>query len=112
VPLARGRDNAWVLFDGPDYDGNCWVFAENLDFFLNEEPIDLVDISEELLPFAAYPAIPTPTPTPTFTPTPNPTFTPEPFRPQCSDGIDNDGDGDIDMADGRCVDANDNSEDA
>ena len=112
VPLARGRDNAWVLFDGPDYDGNCWVFAENLDFFLNEEPIDLVDISEELLPFAAYPDIPTPTPTPTFTPTPNPTFTPTPFRPQCSDGIDNDGDGDIDMADGRCVDANDNSEDA
>lgn len=109
TPLARGRDNLWVLFDGPDYDGNCWVLAENLDFFLNEEPIGIVEIPEELLPFASYPLVPTPTPSPTFTPEPSTT---EVVRPQCSDGIDNDGDGDIDLADGRCVNANDNSEDA
>ena len=113
MPLARGRDNLWALFDGPDYDGNCWVLAENLDFFLNEEPIGIVEIPEELLPFVPYPPIPTPTPSPTFTPEPSRTeVVTEVVRPQCSDGIDNDGDGDIDLADGRCVNANDNSEDA
>lgn len=33
-----------------------------------------------------------------------------PTLPQCSDGIDNDGDGDIDLADGGCDDANDDDE--
>lgn len=47
------------------------------------------------------------TPVPTITPTP--TATPIP-RPQCSDGIDNDGDGRIDLDDAQCRNANDNDE--
>ena len=39
-----------------------------------------------------------------------PTETPTPRLPECRDGIDNDGDGDIDMADGRCTSPSDDSE--
>jgi hypothetical protein len=52
----------------------------------------------------------TPTPPPP-TPTPSPTETPSPPPPQCSDGIDNDGDGYIDYpADPGCTDSNDDDE--
>jgi len=101
-PIGRGPDDMWLLFDGPDYAGNCWVFIEGLDLFLNHQPVEIGDVPESVLPVVPYPDFPTATPTPTFTP--------EPFRPECNDGIDNDGDGDIDLADGRCIDANDNDE--
>lgn len=87
MPNARGFDNLWVLFTGPATGVQCWVFIENLDLFLNEQLIEIVDVPESILPFAGYPLFPTPTPTATFTPEP---------VPQCSDGIDNDGDGLID----------------
>jgi hypothetical protein len=49
---------------------------------------------------------------PQFTPGPTitPTFTPTPGLTQCNDGIDNDADGSIDLADTGCSDAYDNSE--
>ena len=57
---------------------------------------------------------PTPTPTATATATATPTSTPTqspPPRPECSDGVDNDGDGAIDFpADPGCGSANDDSE--
>ena len=49
------------------------------------------------------PFAPPPTPTPPSPPPPPPTT-------QCSDGVDNDGDGLIDLADPGCTDANDNDE--
>ncbi|MEX2143234.1 MAG: zf-HC2 domain-containing protein [Anaerolineales bacterium] len=132
APNARGFDDLWVRFSGPVTNVPCWVFVNNLDFFISEEPVDLPDIPESLLPFAAYPPTPTPTmdedegsdpthtpaigklPTSTHTPrnTPVPSATP---RPQCSDGMDNDGDGLVDFdpaggGDPQCRNANDNSE--
>jgi hypothetical protein len=50
----------------------------------------------------------TPAPTDTPTPTPEPTATPAP--PQCSNGIDDDGDGYVDLADPSCTDASDDDE--
>lgn len=58
-------------------------------------------------------ATPTSTPTATITPTPTVTVTPTPTvtpLPECSDGIDNDGDGKIDSADPGChTDSNPNN---
>ncbi|MCW5876729.1 MAG: zf-HC2 domain-containing protein [Anaerolineales bacterium] len=96
-PEARGRDELWVRFKGPTFQELCWVFVDNLDLFIDDEPVELADVPEELLPYADYPPTPTPSPTPTFTP--------EPDRlPQCSDGIDNDGDGRIDYVPGGAGD--------
>jgi hypothetical protein len=53
----------------------------------------------------------TPTPIPTETPTPTPEPTAVPPLPQCSDGIDNDGDGFTDYPDDpKCTDALDDNE--
>lgn len=105
-PIAQGQDQVWLLFDGPDYDGNCWVFVESLDLFCGEAAVEIADVSPCELSVEPYPLFPTATPT-----LPDePTNTPAPHLPECSDGIDNDGDGDIDMADGRCVDPSDDSE--
>lgn len=102
TPIGRGQDNAWVLFFGPTYGEKCWVYVPNLNLFINDALVQIADIDPSLLPFVPYP--PTPTPTPTAT------FTPEPFTPQCSDGIDNDRDGFIDLRDAQCRSANDNDE--
>ncbi|MBI3158369.1 MAG: M4 family metallopeptidase [Chloroflexi bacterium] len=51
----------------------------------------------------------TPTPTATNTPVGAPTATPTPL-PQCSDGKDNDGDGQVDMNDRECRTTDDNDE--
>ncbi len=48
---------------------------------------------------------PTPTPTPTPSPTPQPTP-----KPQCADGVDNDGDGLVDLNDPGCKSSDDNQE--
>jgi hypothetical protein len=102
-PTGRGADNLWVRFNGPVTNTVCWVYFENLDFLLDGESVPLEEISEGLLPFAAYPPLPTPSPTAT-------TFTPEAYTPQCSDGIDNDGDRRLDLDDRECSGANDNDE--
>ncbi len=52
---------------------------------------------------------PTPTPEPTPTPTPTPEPTPEPL-PECSNGVDDDGDGLTDMDDPECLAPTDDSE--
>ncbi|WP_428309354.1 OmpA family protein [Hydrocarboniphaga sp.] len=58
------------------------------------------------IPFGAPPVAPPPPPEPVVVVPP-----PPPPPPQCSDGIDNDGDGQIDFpADKGCTDANDNDE--
>jgi hypothetical protein len=106
IPQGRGFDNLWVRFAGPLTNVNCWVFVQNLTLLLNEVETALADIPESILPYLTYP----PTATPTFTPEPSSTPTPTP-APECSDGIDNDGDGDTDYPnDGRCLSPDDNSE--
>jgi len=102
MPIAQGPDQMWLLFDGPDYAGKCWVQIDSLDLFCNDVMVDTADTSPCTLPIAQYPPFPTLTPTPTFTP--------EAYTPQCSDGIDNDGDGLIDLGDRECSNANDNDE--
>lgn len=96
-PLGRGRDNLWVQFRGPVNPVRCWVYVENLTLLLNGQPTEIEDVPESLLPYLAYP--PTATPSPT-----------SPRPPQCSDGIDNDGDGYIDLQDTSCTDAKDDNE--
>jgi hypothetical protein len=112
TPIARGRDNLWVQFMAPVNLTKCWAFIENIDLLINEVITPIEDVPESLLPFVPYP--------PTLTPTPTITSTPEPFepsdtppsstQPQCSDGIDNDQDGAIDMRDKDCKDTKDNNE--
>jgi hypothetical protein len=106
-PIGVGPDGQWLQFLGPVSDSRCWVFSDNLDLFCRDVPVDVANLSPCTLPVVPYPALPTLTPTPTFTPEPDRTGTP---APQCSDGIDNDGDGDIDLADGRCLSPTDDDE--
>jgi hypothetical protein len=105
TPNARGTDNQWLRFLGPAFGQPCWAFVENFNVLLNETLVPLEDVPESVLPFAAYPPTPTPSPTPTFTPEPG-----APFVPQCSDGLDNDGDKRTDLADTSCTGPNDNDE--
>jgi hypothetical protein len=106
TPDARGNDNLWVRFLGPAFGEPCWVYIENLTVLINEAPVALEDVPASLLPYATYPPTPTPSPTPTFTPEPSLTPTP----PECSDGIDNDGDRNIDLVDKDCTGRNDDDE--
>jgi hypothetical protein len=106
-PLAQGPDAMWLLFEGPISKNNCWAFAENLDVVCNDGQAG--DLESCGLEVVDYPPLPTLSSTPTFTPEADSTEVPQQL-PQCSDGLDNDGDGDIDMADGRCVDPNDDTE--
>jgi membrane peptidoglycan carboxypeptidase len=70
--------------------------------------------AEECTPGEVPTSSPSPTPSPTPTPTPEPTATPSPTPlslPECSDTLDNDGDGLIDWpADPGCTDALDPQE--
>lgn len=108
--IGRGFDNLWVLFVGPSFQEICWAFVDNLILEINGEPTPIEEIPESLLPFVNYPPTPTPSPTATFTPEPDRTETFTPLVPQCSDGIDNDGDRLVDLADKQCRNANDNDE--
>lgn len=83
-------------------------------------PVPYVPPPPTPIPTAVPTAIPLPsdtplptdtaTPVPSDTPTPTPEPTATPALPQCSDGIDNDGDLLIDLADPGCADALDNDE--
>lgn len=105
TPLGQGPDHLWLLFKAPNFDSNCWVFAENIDLSCRGEVVNLFNLGGCELPIVEYPRIPTPLPTATFTPEPD-----EPFVAECNDGKDNDGDGRIDLNDTSCVNANDNDE--
>ena len=86
---------------GPNYGKLCTVPKD-------EKLVSVEGDCEELSDFT-----PLPPPTATFTPTPTrpaPPDTPVPAPPQCSDGVDNDGDKLIDLNDRECRDANDNDE--
>lgn len=107
-PIGRGFDNLWVLFVGPSFQTNCWVFIENLTLLINDEPAQIDQVSEDLLPFVNYP--PTPTLSPTLTFTPEPSETNAPSVPECKDGLDNDNDRYIDMQDPQCRNPQDDDE--
>ncbi len=107
-PIGRGFDNLWVLFEGPSFQTNCWVFLENLTLLINDDPVQIEQVSETLLPFVNYPPTPTPSPTLTFTPEPSETIAPS--LPECNDGVDNDNDKYTDLRDPQCRNAQDDDE--
>lgn len=107
-PTARGVDNLWLQFAGPTYGEPCWVFVNGLTLFLNDAEVEIDMIPEAVLSIVQYP--PPPTATPTMIPEAEDTETPEPASPQCDDGIDNDGDGFVDMADRECRSSSDDDE--
>ena len=100
--IGISPDGSHVQVLGPNFGVACFVPVE-ARFGELEGTCDDLEVVQ--IP-------PTPTHTPTFTPEPEqPTATaPAPVLPQCSDGIDNDGDGDIDMSDGRCTSPEDDNE--
>jgi len=112
MPLSGG--DGWLLFRGPVANQRCWAASSLVDLQYAGESISVEDANSMSL-FAEGPSCPA-IPTATFTPIPTATFTPPPPTetpvplPECSDGIDNDGDGDIDMADGRCLSPDDDDE--
>jgi Zn-dependent metalloprotease len=89
---GRTPDNAWLRVFLPDWNQSCWL----------SESVVLVEGSLDDVTILQY--------------APPPTGTPDPDEgdnevvTQCSDGIDNDGDGSIDDVDRECVDANDDHE--
>jgi len=109
---AISSDGFFVQFIGPATGQICWAPLSLIDLQLNGQSVELAAISEDLYSIASCPSTPTPLPTATFTPEPTKTDIPPTAvpLPECNDGIDNDGDGDIDMADGRCLSPTDDSE--
>lgn len=97
VPLGRTPDNLYMLFRGPFNNARCW--AASFLFLIPFGPLNTVPGS--VLPYINYPT-PTPTPTPAAAAT---------SVPECSDGIDNDGDGNIDYGrDKHCSSPSDDNE--
>lgn len=107
TPIGRGPDNLWLAFIGPVTRVRCWVYVEPLRLLLNGNEVDLAGLPETVLPFIPYPVLPSSTAT--EKPQPRATSTSMPLT-QCSDGIDNDGDGYIDLADRGCSGPADDSE--
>lgn len=104
TPTGRTPDNLYLLFRINGV--RCWAAA-----FLFDIPFGpLSGVPGTVLPYVNYP---TATPTPTHVPA-----TAAPSAPQCSDGVDNDGDGAVDYrppstslkADPQCSSDTDNSE--
>jgi hypothetical protein len=63
VPVGRGFDNRWLLFQAPSTGAPCWAF---IDLFNLVDGVDIVlieEIPETILPFVPYPFVPTETPT-------------------------------------------------
>ena len=108
IPLGRTPDNFYMLFRGPFNNARCW--AATFLFFIPFGPLD--QVPGDVLPYINYPTA-TPTQAAGPTSTSQPTATP---APQCSDGLDNDGDGAIDYnpssasGDRDCKDAQDDNE--
>lgn len=104
--------NAGLGWDFAFSPGGWGIRAEALYHVQKTEDNRDQDFNEPLfnlglrIPFGAPPVAPPPPPEPVHVVPP-----PPPPPPQCSDGIDNDGDGQIDYpADRGCTDANDNDE--
>ena len=118
--LLRGRDasNTWIFLRGPN--GRlCWAFAALMTFTHEAHEAELSEIPSDWLSIILTPSS---TPTATIASAPSiPTNTSAPASvPQCSDGIDNDGDQLTDYVapsaaggttgDPQCSSANDNDE--
>lgn len=96
--IAINPEGTHIRILEPEFEIRCWVWLGLVDLMLGPDMID-----PALLPdLVSIERPPTLVP-PTETPTPIP-------LPECSDGIDNDGDGDTDMSDGRCTSPDDDSE--
>ena len=103
--LAVNPEGTHVLIQLPSVGPSCWVWLGLVDLMQGDMSIE----PDQLLELVSIqdPATPTPTPVPpTDTPTPD---------PQCSDGVDNDGDGLTDFSasgvgDPQCRTASDNDE--
>jgi hypothetical protein len=120
----RGRDgsNNWIFLRGPN--GRlCWAFIGSMTFTHDGEEADLADIPVDWLSIILTPSV-TPSPTQASNQGNNPTQASNPTAtnplPQCSDGLDNDGDGATDYVapstagassgDPQCSGPNDNDE--
>lgn len=89
--LAVNPEGTHVFIEEPSTRVRCWVWLGLVDLMKGDMPLDPT-LLRELVSIQDPPAQPTDTPTLV------PSTTPEPaaLAPQCSDGIDNDGDGRID----------------
>jgi hypothetical protein len=107
-PLGADFEGGFFQFSGPTFGEMCWVHESLLDLQINGVSSSLDEVQASgLVEQASCPA-PPPTPTPTFDPDEGssadpPTDTPTPRPPQCSDGIDNDGDGAADYGSSRDI---------
>ncbi len=91
-------DNAWLRIFLPDWNQNCWVSAS------------VVEVTGDLTGVTVYQYAPPPTATTDPDEGNNGVSSPTPSGPQCSDGVDNDGDGVTDLLDPQCGSTIDNDE--
>lgn len=120
TPVGWDPILGFLAFDGPSFGERCFVPPSSgstplmaLSFQGQEVTTD--QITPDMVATLACPPFSTPTPTVDVDEGENGRETETPFVPQCSDGIDNDGDRLIDYSatgagDRECRDANDNDE--
>jgi hypothetical protein len=65
TPIARGVDNQWLLFRGTTTNRDCWSYVGEFILLLDGNKVGINVIPENRLPFASYPGLPGPSPTPT-----------------------------------------------
>jgi hypothetical protein len=112
--LAINPEGTHVRIQEPNFDIRCWVWLGLVDLMLGPDIIEPND--QPGLIAVVNPPEPTATPTDTASSTATPTSSSGGGgTPQCSDGVDNDGDGLTDYSalgagDPQCTDANDNDE--
>ncbi|MEX2143233.1 MAG: LamG-like jellyroll fold domain-containing protein [Anaerolineales bacterium] len=139
IPIGWDAVSGFFAFEGPSFGQLCFAPPQAgstslMSLSFNGQEISAEQLSTDMVETRTCPAFPTATPVPdedegsdaTNTPasgnvptaTPTPRNTPVPSatpRPQCSDGMDNDGDGLVDYdpaggGDPQCRNANDNCE--
>jgi hypothetical protein len=118
-PIGWDAASGYLAFLGPAFGELCFAppqanGTELMGLSFAGQPVASNELSPDLIEARACPAFPTPTPTVDPDEGAEPTATPAPL-PECSDGIDNDGDGRIDYnptgrGDAECRNAADNDE--
>lgn len=110
TPIGWDARTGYFAFLGPTFGERCYAppltgGTQLMSLLVGGQEFSLASLTTDNIEFMACPAFSTPTPTPDPDEGDNPTPV-----PACSDGIDNDSDGAIDLRDPQCRNASDDDE--